>query len=326
VTVPRFIVILGAFCVALLPLTGAVFYMQLLSKIMILAIFAMSLDLLVGCAGLVSLGHAAFFGVAGYVIALLSPKYQAASLWLTLPAAMIISATLALLIGLLVLRTSGIYFIMVTLAFGQMLYYLFHDTKLGGGSDGIYLYVKPELKLVGSKLLDLEKPLQFYYFVFGIMVAVYFLLQRILVSPFGRALAGLSVNERRMRSLGFPVFSYKLGAFVLSGTLAGLAGYLSACQFGFVNPEILSWHYSATVLILLIFGGIGRLYGAIVGAFAYVLLQELLASHALFGALAKHWQLGMGALIMLVVIFLPSGLTSFFDRFGRVRLAQASDD
>ncbi len=127
--------VLGAVGVALVPLTGATFYMQLLSKIMILAIFAMSLDLLVGCAGLVSLGHAAFFGVAGYVIALISPKYQAANLWLTLPAVMIISAALALIIGVLVLRTSGIYFIMVTLAFGQMLYYLVHDTKLGGGSD-----------------------------------------------------------------------------------------------------------------------------------------------------------------------------------------------
>lgn len=317
--------VLGAACVALIPLTGAVFYMQLLSKIMILAIFAMSLDLLVG-AGLVSLGHAAFFGVAGYVIVLLSPKYQAASLWLTLPAAMIISAALALLIGTLVLRTSGIYFIMVTLAFGQMLYYLFHDTKLGGGSDGIYLYVKPELKLAGSRLLDLEKPLHFYYFVFGIMLAVYFLLRRVFASPFGRALAGLSVNERRMLSLGFPALNYKLGAFVLSGALAGLAGYLSACQFGFVSPEILSWHYSATVLMLLIFGGIGRLYGAIVGAFAYVLLQEILANQAVFGAMAKHWQLGMGAVIVLVVMFLPSGLTSLLDRFGRVRLAQQSDD
>jgi len=315
--------VLGALCIALVPLTGATFYIQLVSKIMILAIFAMSLDLLVGCAGLVSLGHAASFGVAGYLIAFLSPKYQAASFWLTLPAVLIISAALACLIGLLVLRTSGIYFIMVTLAFGQMLYYLFHDTKLGGGSDGIYLYVKPELSIAGSKVVDLEKPLHFFYFVFAIMLGVYFLLRRILVSPFGHALAGLRVNEQRMRSLGFPPFPYKLGAFVLAGTLAGLAGYLSACQFGFVNPEILSWHYSATVLMMLILGGAGRLYGAILGAFAYVLLQELLASQALLGSLAKHWQLGMGVAVVLIVLFLPSGLASIFDQFGRTRLAQS---
>jgi len=315
--------VLGALCIALVPLTGATFYIQLVSKIMILAIFAMSLDLLVGCAGLVSLGHAAFFGVAGYLIAFLSPKYQAASFWLTLPAVLMISAALACLIGLLVLRTSGIYFIMVTLAFGQMLYYLFHDTKLGGGSDGIYLYVKPELSIAGSKVVDLEKPLHFFYFVFAIMLGVYFLLRRILVSPFGHALAGLRVNEQRMRSLGFPPFPYKLGAFVLAGTLAGLAGYLSACQFGFVNPEILSWHYSATVLMMLILGGAGRLYGAILGAFAYVLLQELLASQALLGSLAKHWQLGMGVAVVLIVLLLPSGLASIFDAFGRTRLAES---
>jgi len=315
--------VLGAVGVALVPLTGATFYMQLLSKIMILAIFAMSLDLLVGCAGLVSLGHAAFFGVAGYVIALISPKYQAANLWLTLPAVMIISAALALIIGVLVLRTSGIYFIMVTLAFGQMLYYLVHDTKLGGGSDGIYLYVKPEMSIAGWRPFDLEKPMHFYYFVLVAMLCVYFLLRRVLVSPFGHVLAGLRVNEQRMRSLGFPAFSYKLAAFVLAGSLAGFAGYLSACQFGFVNPEILSWHYSAMVLMMLILGGIGRLYGAILGAFAYVLLQELLASQALFGALAKHWQLGMGVIIVLIVLLLPSGLASVFGQFRQARLAQS---
>jgi len=314
---------LGAIGVALVPLTGATFYIQLVSKIMILAIFAMSLDLLVGSAGLVSLGHAAFFGVAGYSLALLSPKYQAASLWLTLPAVLMISAALALLIGVLVLRTSGVYFIMVTLAFGQMLYYLFHDTKLGGGSDGIYLYFKPELKIAGAKLLDLERPFHFFYFVFGIMLVVYFLLRRVFASPFGHALAGLRVNQQRMRSLGFPPLPYKLGAFVLAGTLAGLAGYLSACQFGFVNPEILSWHYSATVLMMLILGGVGRLYGAVLGAFAYVLLQEIMSSQALLGTAAKHWQLGMGAVILLIVLLLPSGLGGIFDSLARTRFAQS---
>jgi len=318
----RVILALGAIGVALVPLTGATFYIQLVSKIMILAIFAMSLDLLVGCAGLVSLGHAAFFGVAGYTLALLSPKYQAASIWLTLPAVLLMSAALASLIGTLVLRTSGVYFIMVTLAFGQMLYYLFHDTKLGGGSDGIYLYFKPELKIAGAKLLDLERPFHFFYFVFGIMLGVYFLLRRTFASPFGHALAGLRVNQQRMRSLGFPPLPYKLGAFVLAGTLAGLAGYLSACQFGFVNPEILSWHYSATVLMMLILGGVGRLYGAILGAFAYVLLQELMGSQALLGAAAKHWQLGMGAVIVLIVLLLPNGLGGIFDSLARIRVAQ----
>jgi branched-chain amino acid transport system permease protein len=305
----RLALLSGALGIALLPLTGSTFYLQLISKVMILAIFAMSLDLLVGYGGLVSLGHSAFFGFGAYAIALISPKYQAASLWLTLPLVLMLTAVVALVVGFFVLRTSGIYFIMVTLAFAQMLYYLVHDTKLGGGSDGLYLYVRPELSIAGIRPLNLESPVHFYYLMLGLMVAVYLLLRMILASPFGHALAGLRVNEQRMRSLGFPAFSYKLAAFIVAGSLAGLAGYFSACQFGFVNPELLSWHYSGSILMMLILGGTGRLYGAIVGAFAFVLLQELLASQALFGPLAKHWQLGMGAFIVLVVLLAPSGLS-----------------
>jgi branched-chain amino acid transport system permease protein len=325
VSVTRATLIAGLICLLLAPLTGATFYVQLFSKIMILAIFAMSLDLLVGYTGLVSLGHAAYFGAAAYAIALISPKYQAANLWLTLPLVMLISAALALLIGLLVLRAAGVYFIMVTLAFAQMLYYLFHDTKLGGGSDGIYLYVKPELSIAGIKLVNLENPLHFYYFVLAFMLAVYFLLRTILASPFGRALVGLKVNEQRMRSLGFPAAPYKLSAFVLAGTLAGLAGYLAACQFGFVNPEILSWHYSGSVLMMLILGGMGRLYGAVIGAFAFVLLQEFFASQAIFGALAKHWQLGVGVFIVLVVLLLPKGLAGLLEPLEKRRAARTGD-
>jgi branched-chain amino acid transport system permease protein len=161
------------------------------------------------------------------------------------------------------------------------------------------------------KLIDLESSVHFYYLVFALMLGVFFLLRAVLASPFGHALSGLRVNEQRMRSLGFRPFSYKLAAFVLAGTLAGLAGYFSACQFGFVNPEILSWHYSGSVLMMLILGGMGRLYGAIVGAFAFALLQEILASESLFGPLAKHWQLPMGVFIVLVVLLAPRGLTGF---------------
>lgn len=307
----RLVLAAGTIGIGLLPLTGSVFYMQLLSKIMVLAIFAMSLDLLVGYCGLVSLGHAAFFGVGAYAIALLSPRYQAANFWVTFPLTLAIVALLAFAIGLLVVRASGVYFIMVTLAFAQMLYYLVHDTKLGGGSDGLYLYLRPEISLGGFKLLNLESPRQFYYLVFGLMLAVFFLLRTILASAFGHALFGMRVNELRMRSLGFATFWYKLGAFVLAGALAGLAGYLAACQFGFVNPEILSWHYSGSVLMMLILGGMGRLYGAVVGSFALVLLQEMLSSDRLFGPWAKHWQLPMGIFIVLVVLLAPSGLTGF---------------
>jgi branched-chain amino acid transport system permease protein len=251
--------------------------------------------------------------VAAYTIALITPKYEAASFWLTLPAAMAAAALAALVIGYLVVRTAGIYFIMVTLAFAQMLYAIFHDTKLGGGSDGIYVNVRPELSVAGFKLLDLESPAQFFYLALIALIAVYWTLNKVLHAPFGRALAGIRVNEQRMRAIGFPVFSYKLGAFTLAGTLAGLAGYLAACQFGFVNPEILAWHQSGTVLMMVILGGIGRLHGAVIGAAAYVLLQELFSSSALFGAYAKHWQLFMGGLIVFMVLALPHGIGGLID-------------
>lgn len=313
ITLPRWLLLCVVVLVALVPLSASTFYLQLGAKIMILAIFALSLDLLIGHTGLVSFGHAAYFGVAAYTLALITPKYEAANFWLTLPFAIIVASAAALIIGFLVVRTAGIYFIMVTLAFAQMLYAIFHDTKLGGGSDGIYINVRPELTVAGVKLLDLESPAQFFYLALIALVAVYFVLSKILHAPFGRALAGIRVNEQRMRSIGFPVFSYKLGAFVIAGALAGLAGYLSACQFGFVNPEILAWHHSGTVLMMVILGGMGRLHGAVLGAAAYVLLQEFLSAQAFFGTYAKHWQLTMGGLIVLIVLAFPHGIGGLID-------------
>jgi len=313
ITLPWWVLILVAFLLALFPIVGATFYVQLGAKIMIMAIFALSLDLLVGHAGLISLGHAAYFGVAAYTLASLSPKYEAANLWLTLPAAMITSALVALIIGFFVVRTAGVYFIMVTLAFAQMLYSIFHDTKLGGGSDGIYITVRPELGVFGVKPLDLESPVQFYYLALIFLILVYLFLDRLLHAPFGRALAGIRANEQRMRSIGFPVFGYKLAAFVLAGALAGLAGYLAACQFGFVNPDILAWHQSGIVLMMVILGGMGRLHGAVVGAFSYVMIQEVLSAPAVLGAYAKHWQLAMGSLIVVIVLALPHGIGGWID-------------
>ena len=311
---------------ALFPMVESTFYMQLLTKVLIMAIFAMSLDLLVGYTGLVSFGHAAYFGLAGYALALMAPKYETVSLWWTLPAAIGICALFALITGLLVLRTRGIYFIMVTLAFAQMLFFVFHDTKLGGGSDGIYIYAKPTMALGDMDLINLEKLDQFYWLVLFFTAACYFLLRRILASSFGRALLGIKVNEHRMSALGFPVFRYQLASFTLSGGLAGLSGYLAAVQFGFVNPEILSWHQSGAVLMMVILGGMGTLHGAVIGAFAFVLLQEVLSNQAWFGIAAKHWQLAMGILIMLVALYLPQGLAGLMQSFGRKPVTEAVDE
>jgi branched-chain amino acid transport system permease protein len=291
-----------------------------------MAIFAMSLDLLVGYTGLVSFGHAAYFGLAGYALALMAPKYETVSLWWSLPAAIGVCALFALITGTLVLRTRGIYFIMVTLAFAQMLFFIFHDTKIGGGSDGIYIYAKPVMRLGDVELVNLEKLQNFYWLVLALTVVVYLLLHRVLGSTFGRALLGIKVNEHRMRALGFPVFRYQLASFTIAGALAGVAGYLAAAQYGFVNPEILSWHQSGAVLMMVILGGMGTLYGSVIGAFAFVLLQEVLSNQEWFGASAKHWQLAMGVFIMLVALYLPQGLAGLLQRFGRKPVAEAADE
>jgi branched-chain amino acid transport system permease protein len=304
---------------ALFPLAGTGFYTELVTKVMILAIFALSLDLLVGYTGLVSFGHAAFYGIGAYALGLMAPKYEAASLWLTLPAAMLAAGAGALAVGVFVVRVKGIYFIMVTLAFAQMFYFVFHDTKFGRGSDGISMNFKPVAAIGGFTPFDLANVTHVYYFVLALLVAVFAFLRVVLRSPFGRALQGIRSNEHRMRSLGFPVYRYKLASFTLAGALAGLAGYLSALQFGFVNPELLSWHQSGNVLLMLILGGVGSLYGAVVGAFAFVALTEI------FQALTRHWQLMLGAAIILLVIFLPGGLASVAGRFRRTLIGDAHD-
>ncbi len=290
------------------PLAASGFYLEFTTKVMILAIFALSLELLVGATGLVSLGHAAFYGIAAYATVLLSPKYGAANFFWLLPATVACSAAYALVIGALSLRTRGVYFIMVTLAFAQMAYYVFHDTKLGGGTDGIYLNVKPDVALFGLKLVDLGKPLALYYVVLASLVLVFAFLAVLLASRFGRALAGIKGNEQRMRAAGFPTFVYKLAAFTLAGALAGFAGFFVAVKDGFVNPEMLSWHESGAVLLMLILGGMGRLSGAVLGAFAFALLQLFFQWDVVFGAAAKHWQLLLGGTIIACVAFMPNGL------------------
>ena len=298
---------------AAFPWTGNTFYIELVTKIMIMSIFALSLDLLVGYTGLVSFGHAAFFGVGAYALALLAPKAAAASLWITLPVAVLAAGVAALVVGVFVLRTRGIYFIMVTLAFAQMFYFVFHDTKIGGGSDGRYINFKPSAAIGAFEPFDLGKPVQLYYFVLILLALTFVGLRLLLRSPFGHALQGIRANEHRMRSLGFGVFAYKLASFTLAGALAGLAGYLSAAQYGFVNPEIVSWHQSGNVLLMVILGGSGTVFGPIAGAFVLVLLEDFLSS------LTKHWQLWLGAAIVLLVLLLPGGLGHLYGRVRRFR-------
>ena len=306
-----------------LPAVLTPYTQDLVVKIAIYAVFALSLELLVGATGLVSLGHAAFLGIGAYVTVLAS-RDTGAPLWVVLPLAVGAAAAYSVFVGALSLRTKGVYFIMVTLAFAQMAFFVFHDTKLAGGSDGLFLYNKPVLAFGGATLLNLDDKRQLYFAVMGSLVGTYALLALLLRSRFGHTLAGIRVNEQRMRAAGFSTYGYKLAAFVIAGALAGLAGVLLAVKDGAVNPELLSWHESGAVLLMLILGGIGSLRGAVLGAVAFTLLKELLQAEALVGPLAGHWQLTLGFTIIAFVALLPKGLVGLRARlFGAARLGAA---
>ena len=312
----QIVLALGLLVLAAFPFIGTDFYAQMVARMMILGIFAMSLDLLLGVTGLVSLGHAAFFGLAGYVLAFVTPPGEPVSLWWTLPAAVAGSGLAALIIGFFVVRTRGIYFIMVTMAFAQMVFFLFFDNKVLGGSDGLYVNFKPD-----ARLFDLENKVVFYYFTLGLLLAVYLFLRRLLWSPFGRVLAGIRVNEHRMRAMGYRTFGYKLTAFGLAGALAGLAGYMWGAQTGFINPELMGFQMSAHAIVMVILGGMGNFAGAVLGAFAFEYLLLWFKDLPAIGAveLGKHWQLWMGLFIVLVVTFAPRGLLGLADRLSRGR-------
>jgi branched-chain amino acid transport system permease protein len=308
----RVALFLGLAALAVFPLVATKFQLQLIAAIMVTAIYAMSLDLLVGFTGIVSLGHAAFFGLAAYALWF----FQAGSLWLSLPLSMAVAAAAALAIGLLSLRSSGVYLIMVTLAFSQMLFYYATGSSALGGSDGAYIDSKPRAVLFGAEPFHLQNRLHFYYFALALLALVYLVLARILRAPFGRVIIGIRSNEQRVRSLGFPVFRYKLVAFVIAGAIAGLAGYLHAAQFGFVSPDLFGWRESGKLLMIVILGGMGTLWGPVVGAFALTLLEQFLPDYT------KHWPLPLGLFIILAVLLLPRGIAGLADLLDRRKEAR----
>jgi len=320
-TMPNFVrpalVISIVVALAVFPLAAGKYEVDLIAKILVLAIFALSLELLVGQTGLVSFGHAAFFGLGAYTTALLLQDPDPRSFWLVMAAAMVVAALYALPVAALCLRTRGVYFIMVTLAFAQLVYYVFHDTKIAKGSDGIYLTGVPAISFAGWVPFDITKSLPFYYVALALLCAVYALLAMLERSRFGRALAGIRVNEQRMRAAGFATYPYKIAAFVIAAMLAGLAGFLKATKDGYVNPEMLAWHESGAVLLMIILGGLGKLRGAVLGAFAFVLLQEVFKNDAIFGEFAKRWQLLLGFTIIVCVLVLPHGLVGLPARLRR---------
>ena len=277
---------------------GEAFYIALATRILIFALAATSLNLILGFGGMVSFGHAAFLGVGAYTVVILS-LMGVVDAWVAWPTAIVVAGLFALLIGAVSLRTQGVYFIMITLAFAQMMYYLVVSFKAYGGDDGMSL---PARSRIG--FLDMSNDTHFYYVTLLACVAFLVLIARVLNARFGHVLQAIRENEVRMQSLGYAVFRYKLCAFVMSGALAGLAGALLANQSGFVSPAMMQWSQSGMLMMMVILGGVGHLYGGVWGAIVFLLLEEILSHFTI------HWQLGLGALLLMVVLLLPNGLTS----------------
>ena len=311
---PAVLVTIG---LAVAPLFVGPYELDLLVKIFVLAIFALSLELLVGQTGLVSFGHSAFIAVGAYTTAFMLRTPDPRSFFLLMLTAMVAAGAYALPVAALSLRTRGVYFIMLTLAFAQLVYYVLHDTSVGQGSDGAYLAGTPRLSLAGWAPIDVTRPVPFYYAALVALVAVFAFLAALARSRFGRALAGIRANERRMRAAGFSTYPYKIAACVIAAMLAGLAGFLKASKDHYVSPELASWHESGAALVIIVLGGIGRLRGAVIGAFAFVLLEELYRNDAVFGGLARRWQLLLGLTIVASLVLLPEGLVGLPRRLRR---------
>jgi branched-chain amino acid transport system permease protein len=308
----KIIVFTGTLCLIFLPVIatnlGHEYFISLFSRILIYSLAAVSLDLLLGFGGLVSLGHAAFVGVGGYVVGILFfHSYEAEPLFglipgsenalIVLPCAIMISALFALIIGALSLRTKGMHFIMITLAFAQMIYYFSVGLEKYGGDDGLSIYSRNQMVL-----LDLSDDLQFYYFCLFFLLTFVFFIHRLVHSRFGLVIRGVSLNERRIKTLGINSYKYKLICFVIAGAGAGLAGALLANQTEYVSPGMMHWTFSGELMVMVLLGGLGTIFGPIIGSAIFILLEDIL------GMYTEHWMVYMGPFLVFVVIFAPKGL------------------
>ncbi|RDI00661.1 branched-chain amino acid ABC transporter permease [Caldimonas thermodepolymerans] len=278
------------------------FYIGLGSRILIFALAATSLNLILGFGGMVSFGHAAFLGIGGYAVGILMQE-GITSAWIAWPVAVAAAAAFSFVIGAISLRTRGVYFIMITLAFAQMLYYVMISLRDYGGEDGLPL---PARSTLGA--LDLGDDASFYYVVLVLFVLAFLAIQRLLNARFGHVLQAARENETRMAAIGFPVYRYRLAAFTLAGALAGLAGALAANQSGIISPALMHWSQSGQLMVMVILGGVGHLYGGFVGALVLLLLEEIAVGYTI------HWQFGVGAVLLLVVLVAPQGLVGLLPR------------
>jgi len=284
---------------ALMPLAagGETYLLDRFTRIMAFAVAAIGLDLIVGYGALISFGHAAFMGLGAYAVGVLAAHgiHEAA---IALPVALAAAALFALATGMVALRTRGVHFIMITLAFGQMAFFTASSLAPYGGDDGLTIHLRDTV--FGLPLL--ADPRALYYVAFAGLAASYALCRALVASRFGRVFRGARENPDRMAAIGFDTYRFQLGAYAVSGALGGLAGFLLASVTDFVSPAYMSWQRSGDLLIMVIFGGIGRLYGAVIGAIVYLMAEEKLADYT------EHWRLVFGPLLVAVAVFAPGGL------------------
>jgi len=304
------IVVLVIAGLLLLPLyssmTGNIFLLTLFTRIVIFAMAAASLNLIMGYGGMMSFGHAAYLGIGGYAVGILAHE-GIGSGFIQWPVALIASALFALVIGALSLRTRGVYFIMITLAFAQMAYYVASGLSRYGGDDGLTIYKRSDF----GGLINLSSRVQLYYFCLACTFGVIYLIWRIVNSRFGMVVQGLRSNEARMQAIGFPANRYRLVCFVISGTMCGLAGALLANNTDFVSPAVMYWTRSGDLMVMVILGGMGSLFGPVLGAIVYLVLEESLSQ------VTEYWALIMGPLLLLIVLFGRGGIVGLLGRLRR---------
>jgi branched-chain amino acid transport system permease protein len=298
------ITLLLAVSVCALPFVISPFVLFMLTEVLIMAIFAMSLGLIMGYGGLQSLGHSAFFGIGAYTVAVLSQYVT--SIYILLPAAIIISGIFALLTGLIAIRNKGIFFLMITLAITQMLFLFFRQSDLWGGADGLGTSVKPNLGFI-----ELVSPLSLFYFAGAFFILSYFILRLFVNSPLGKGLKGVMENEGRMIALGYNVKKYQIIAYVFAGGLAGLAGGLYIFKTQFASPELFSVHMATTVLIMVFIGGLGTLFGPVIGAGVFIFLQNYIST------MTDRWSLIMGLLFIVIVLYNRGGILQLLQLVGK---------
>ena len=288
---------------AIAAVTEIPFYLDLGRRMMILAIGALSLNLIMGYGGMISFGHAVYIGIGAYVVGICA-EHEVVSGFIQWPLALLVCAVVALIFGAISLRTRGVYFIMITLALAQMMYFLGVSLDRYGGDDGLPL-AEPS---AFSGLIDLSEKTSLYYLVFVLLLFCLWISRRLIYSRFGMVIQGARSNEERMRAIGFPTFRYKLTAFVIAGVMAGLAGVLLANHTDFVNPDMMHWTRSGDLIIMVLLGGMGNLIGPILGALVFILLEEFLSG------ITEYWQLIFGPFLILVVLFARGGFLGFLDK------------